>query len=177
MNLKKMNLKKWKIISVFIIFALSSLFHFIYEWFPNAITSILFPVNESIWEHNKIIILSFLVIAILEKCHYKKEKNTIFAGVVSALLCCILVMTIFTPIYLYILKCNDNMIVTFITFFVSIGISTYINYKLLNQNYNPKLEKLAIVLWLLIFILNGILTYYPPEFSLFYDFNKNIYGR
>ncbi len=173
----KLNLKKWKIISVFLIFALSSLFHFIYEWCPNILTSLIFPVNESIWEHNKIIFLSFLVITLLEKYYYKDTKNVLYAGVLSTLLCSILVMVIFTPIYLYILKTNDNIIITLIIFFISICISTYFNYKLLNQQYNPQKEKIAIMLWLVIFILNVILTFYPPHNSLFYDFRKKIYGR
>ena len=51
-----MTLKKWKIISCIGIFLLSVLFHFIYDWFPNFFTSLFSPVNESIWEHNKIIV-------------------------------------------------------------------------------------------------------------------------
>lgn len=173
----KLNLKKWKIISVFLIFALSGLAHFIYDWFPNIFTSIIFPVNESIWEHNKIIILSFFIITLLEKSYYKKEKNVIFAGILSALLCCILVMLIFTPIYFYILKYNDNIIVTFIIFFICICLSTYFNYKLLNQPYQKKKEKTAIFLWLFIFLFNGLLTFYPPNLSLFFDFTNHKYGR
>lgn len=172
-----MNLKKWKIISIFLIFGLSGLSHFIYDWFPNPLTSLIFPVNESIWEHNKIIIFSFLIIALLEKCYYKNSKNTLYAGILSALLCSILVMLIFTPVYFYILKLNDNIFVTFIIFFICIALSVWFNYKLLNQSYNSNKEKIAIILWLITFIINGILTYYPLHISLFYDFNKNIYGR
>ena len=64
-----MTLKKWKVISVILIFLFSSLFHFIYDWFPTFFTSLFFPVNESIWEHNKIIVMSFLVLAIFEKLY------------------------------------------------------------------------------------------------------------
>lgn len=171
-----MTLKKWKIISVFLTFGLSGLFHFIYKWFPNFITSIFFPVNESIWEHNKIIILSFLMIALIEKIYYKDKKNCLYAGLMSSIFCCITTMLIFTPIYLYILKTNDNMIVTFLIYFITISGSTYINYKLLQEDYNTKKEKIAIFLYLFIFLLNGILTYYPLHNSLFYDFEKRIYG-
>ena len=59
-----MTLKKWKVISCIGIFLLSALLHFIYDWFPSFFTSLFFPVNESIWEHNKITIkkekMSFL---------------------------------------------------------------------------------------------------------------------
>ena len=60
-----MTLKKWKVISVVGIFLFSALLHFIYDWFPNFFTSLFFPVNESIGEHNKIIVGSFLFWAII----------------------------------------------------------------------------------------------------------------
>ena len=171
-----MTLRKWKFISVLLIFLLSALFHFIYDWFPNFFTSLFFPVNESIWEHNKIIVVSFLVLAIAEKLYYKKEKNVIFAEVLSSLVCMILVMLIFTPIYLYILKTNDNMFITFAIYIFAISISQIISYKLLQKEYNPKLEEFGVILFVIFFLINIIFTYYPPKLALFYDFVYKIYS-
>ncbi len=172
-----MTLKKWKIISVFGIFLLSSLLHFIYTWWPNFFTSLLFPVNESIWEHNKIIIGSFLIWSILEKIYYKDRKNTLWAGFVSSLVCALLVMVIFTPIFYLVLKTQDNIIVTFIIFFIAIAISQYLNYLLLNKTYDKNLERYAIIGFLGVSILNAFLTYYPLDLGIFYDYGKGIFGR
>ena len=171
-----MTLKKWKVISVILIFLFSSLFHFIYDWFPTFFTSLFFPVNESIWEHNKIIVMSFLVLAIFEKLHYKKRKNVIFTECISSLACMILVMLIFTPVYLYILKTNDNMIVTFAIYIFAIIISQIVSYQLLNKEYNPKLEEFGVILFVIFFLINIIFTYYPPKLALFYDFVHKIYS-
>ena len=164
-----MTLKKWKFISVLLIFLLSALFHFIYDWFPNFFTSLFFPVNESI-------VVSFLVLAIAEKLYYKKEKNVIFAEALSSLVCMILVMLIFTPIYLYILKTNDNMIVTFAIFLFAISISQIVSYHLLQKEYHPRLEELGVILFVIFFLINIIFTYYPPKLALFYDYMNQIYG-
>ena len=59
-------MKKIKIIGIFIIFILSVIFHFLYGIFPNYLFSILFPVNESIWEHMKLIVTSTLVFSIFD---------------------------------------------------------------------------------------------------------------
>ena len=171
-----MTLKKIKIINVVIFFLLSFLWHFMYDWLPCFLTSIFFPVNESIWEHNKIIVVSFLVLAIAEKLYYKKEKNVIFAEVLSSLVCMILVMLIFTPIYLYILKTNDNMIVTFAIFLFAISISQIVSYHLLQKEYNPRLEELGVILFVIFFLINIIFTYYPPKLAIFYDYTNKIYG-
>ena len=171
-----MNLKKIKIISAITIFLLSALFHFIYEWIPNTLTSLFFPVNESIWEHNKIIVGSFLIIAIIEKIYYKNKKNTIFSESISAIICSLLVMIIFTPIYLYILKTNDNIIITFIIFIFAIIVSQIASYYLLKKEYNPKLEKIGITIFIIFILINIIFTYYQPKLPLFYDYTHKTYG-
>ena len=88
----------------------------------------------------------------------------------------ILVMLIFTPVYLYILKTNDNMIVTFAIFILAIIISQIVSYKLLQMEYKPKLEELGVILFAIFFLINIIFTYYPPNVALFYDFTNQIYG-
>ena len=34
--------------------------HFVYQWWPNAVTALFSPVNESLWEHIKLIFWPFL---------------------------------------------------------------------------------------------------------------------
>ncbi len=88
----------------------------------------------------------------------------------------ILVMLIFTPVYLYILKTNDNMIVTFAIFILAIIISQIVSYRLLQKDYNSKLEELGVILFVIFFLINIIFTYYPPNVAIFYDYTNKIYG-
>lgn len=69
-----MSLKKIKIISIFGIFVLNFISHFLYEWMPNTLFSIFFPVNESIFEHMKMISTSILIYSIIEYIILKKQK-------------------------------------------------------------------------------------------------------
>ena len=39
--------------------------HFVYPWWPNAVTALFSPVNESLWEHIKLIYWPFLGAALL----------------------------------------------------------------------------------------------------------------
>ncbi len=39
--------------------------HFIYEWMPNAVTALFSPVNESLWEHVKLVFWPFLGAALI----------------------------------------------------------------------------------------------------------------
>ena len=70
-----MNLKKIKVIATICIFIISFLSHFAYNLFPNIIFSFFFPVNESIWEHMKILFTSTLIYGIVD--YYLLKKNNI----------------------------------------------------------------------------------------------------
>ena len=68
------------------------------------------------------------------------------------------------------------MIVTFGIFILAIIISQIVSYKLLQKEYYSKLEELGIILFVIFFLINIILTYYPPKVALFYDYTNKIYG-
>lgn len=171
----KLNQKTWKKISPIIIFLLSAILHSIYELFPNFITALFFPVNESIWEHNKIIIESFLIWMLLDKLFYKK-KSSITSNAIAALTCSILVMTIFSFVFFIILNKKDNMIVTFIIYFICIWISQLLNFYLQKKDKVNKYNTIGIILWIIIISLNAYLTYYPLKTGIFYDYKNNNYG-
>ena len=68
-------MRKVKIIGVFVIFLLSFASHFIYKWIPNALFSIIFPINESIWEHMKLLVTPVLIFSLIEYIIYNKKRS------------------------------------------------------------------------------------------------------
>lgn len=98
-----MNIKKIKIISVFFILGLTILFHFLYDWWPNVIFSTLFPVNESIWEHMKLLYFGIIIYGIVEYFIMKK-LNLVFNKFllnlfITSYSSIIIYLAIFLPIY------------------------------------------------------------------------------
>ena len=61
-----MSIKLSHVIAVIGTIILSFVFHFVYDLIPNFVTSIFFPVNESIWEHMKLLYTSILVYGIID---------------------------------------------------------------------------------------------------------------
>lgn len=171
-----MNLKKLKIINIISLFALSFLWHFIYKWFPNTITSIFFPVNESIWEHMKIIFNSFVIISLLSIYICKKKNiiisNKYFEIFVKSLLGIIFYLIIFIPVYKLI---GESMI-----FSIGLMLLTYIlmetlGYKILNYK-ELNLGIPSIIAIIIMYIVFGILTYKPMHNFVFYDESYQEYG-
>ena len=151
-----MNFKKIKIIGVFIIFALCFPLHFLYDWFPNIISSIFLPVNESIWEHMKLIITSFLLYSIIE-----------------TLIGIILYLLIFLPIYKII---GENMIISIALLFIIIITEQIISY-FITISKEIKGEKIIGTIGIIIvYIIFTVLTYFPIENYIFYDVTTNSYG-
>jgi len=173
-----MNIKKVTIISVFAIFALSFLSHFMYEWFPNIFTSIFFPVNESIWEHNKMIFTTMMIWGLIEyfiiSNHGKKNFPT--ALLVSTLVTILTNTLIFTPIY-YLMDKQDNIILTMVIYIISIIIGQIVSYKILkSDNTYKNLNTISLISIPIIFTIFGLLTYYPIKAGIFYDYPNNKYG-
>lgn len=171
-----MNKKKLKIIGIILAFGLCFPLHFLYEKFPNFITSILAPVNQSIWEHMKILFGSILLSGVIQKIIVLTKKiktnNICFSNFVGAITSIPIFLIIFLPIY-YII--GENIIITIIIMFMTITISEIISYIIMNKK-DFKLEKKTIFLVIIIYIIFTILTYYPLKIDLFIDPKTSTYG-
>lgn len=116
-----MNLKKIKILGVFSIFGLCFLLHFIYNWIPNSILAIFVPVNESIWEHMKLIPTSFILWGIIDFILLKKYENFnnfLLQLFIVPVIGIILYLLIYLPLYNIF---GENMIISIVLLFIVIG--------------------------------------------------------
>lgn len=166
-----MNLKKL-IINTILIFLLCSLFHFGYDVFKNAVTSILFPVNESIWEHLKMIFTADLIFSIIASL-LKWDYCCFTKGFLRGLLTSIILLIIYLPVY-YLF--GEILIVTMIILIISIFLTEVLLAKLSIQKHHKKLNILGAFLLLTTYFLFYYLTYYPIENDLFYDHKNKKYG-
>lgn len=161
--------KLYGIAGTIFVLILGTLSHFFFEWSNNNFLVGLFaPVNESTWEHMKLIFFpmlfySLIVIPKLRRTH---------PGISSASLSGILLGTLLIPVifYTYTGILGQHFLVLDIgTFVLSTIAAFYTVYRLTlscgRQSYTPLLWA-AICLFTISFIL---FTYYPPNISLFAD--------
>jgi len=170
-------MKKIKIIGVFISFILSVVLHFIYGVLPNNIISVIAPVNESIWEHMKLIVSSTLLFSILEYFIYKKKdipyNNFILSYAISSLLGIIAYLLIYIPLNdIFGHKAYIAISLLFLILILVQIISYYImNYRKINYG-----NELGILIIIIIYFIFGYLTYHPPRINLFYDYMNKGFG-
>ena len=172
-----MNLKKSKFISTIGIFSLCFLFHFIYQWLPCSITSIFFPVNESIWEHMKLLFSAVVFYGIIDYIILKKFKikyNNFFTALfISALTIIPIYLIMFLPVYY---KLGESMVITIGIMLVAIIISQVISYKILKARDFDILNILSLILIIISYIVFAYLTYNPIKSELFFDTQEEKYG-
>lgn len=164
-----MSLKKLKILGVVLAFFIAFPLHFLYDKFPNFITSIFFPVNESIWEHMKIIFGSVLISGVIQKIIVIKKnlvyKNICISNIIAGLASIPIFLIMFLPVYSII---GENLPITIIIMLITFIISQIITIYIINKK-DLKQENMAILYAIIIYVIFGILTYFPPNIFLFID--------
>ena len=159
-------------------FLLAFPFHFGYDILPNQVSAIFFPVNESIWEHMKMLFTAYLWFGVIEYPllkHFRQDtKNEWFALWICSLLIIPIFLLLFLPIYSII---GEQMIVTIDLMFIAIAITKRIQFHLLEhvQDYR-NLNILTLILVVISYVIFALLTFYPPRASLFRDPQNDTYG-
>ena len=158
-------------------FLLCFVTHFGYDVFPNFLTSIFFPVNESIWEHMKMLYTTFLLFGIIEYLLLKKwhipHNNLLITIFTKALISIPIYLTLFLPIYY---NFGENMIVTFIILFISIFIVNVIGYFIEKLNEINYQKPISIIFMIIVYLFMIFLTYRTPHKDLFFDTKEEKYG-
>jgi len=159
-------------------------FHFFYNLSGNAfLIGLFFPVNESIWEHLKLVLVPITIFALVYSLLiYKKQKHMLnnFWYYLSN---CIIISMIIIPISHYTYKTIFKTVPDFVNiliYIISIIISFYYLYKKISMEYIYPSSKnknstgiLTITILYLVFI---IFTIYPPKLELFRDPITDTFG-
>ena len=172
-----MNYKKRIIIATIIMFIICFPLHFVYDLIPCSITAIFTPVNESIWEHMKIIVTSYLLYGIIDYMLLSKNgiirNNFLFQLAFVPILGVLFYLIVYLPIYSLI---GENMVVSIGLLFLIYIFMSIISYYFLMEENNKVLKIVSIPLIIIVYIIFTYLTYKPPKNYIFYDTVKEIYG-
>lgn len=154
-------------IVTFIEFLIGAILHFGYDIFPSAFMAIIAPVNESIFEHLKLVLYPMLLIDIfLWYRYYHKDKRLLtpmLIGIVVGMMSVVLIY------YFYHYGLGiDSLIADIILLFVAILIGNKVML-VANLHHWQIDERQVIVLVLIMIILFSILTFLPPDIPIFIE--------
>ena len=152
-----------------------TLLHFLYEWAPSTFTAALSGVNESTWEHMKLLFWPMFVFALIQSFFFKDYKNFLCVKLRGILLGLCLIPVLFYTYNGAIGPSPDWLNISI--FFVSAA-STYIyETKHLNENdavcNSPGVALSALFAIALLFV---VFSFYPPKLEIFKDPLTDSYG-
>ena len=172
------NNKKIVIINTITIFLCMFLFSNIYKLFPNFLTAALFPVNESLFEHLKLMFVSQIIISLVVYLIFKLKKikfNNYFLGLLlSTIFTIFLFFLIYLPIYN---RFGEGLVYTMIIYLIVLIIGNYIFYLIMSKTKDKfLLNSISLVLISLIWIILIYFTFNPRNTDFFFDTIDEIYG-
>lgn len=171
--MKSLNYKRFVWLGVPFVFIVGSLLHFAYDLFPNVIVSLFVPINESIWEHTKLIFfptvlwywLYFLFTPSIDKLSKPKWFTACVASVVSGI--------VLIPLFFYFYTGAfgiESLWIDIFIFFISVLLA-----QLIAMHFYKHAKGLKPVwsfnILLLIFAIYILFTFFPPSLPIFTDFS------
>ena len=171
-------MKKNSFINAILIFIISFPIHFLYELIPYFLTSIIAPVNESIFEHMKLIATSIffarMIIYFIRKKQRLSSDNYIFKSFLNVICTIVIFLIFYLPTYYLFI--GENMAITLILYFISLLISEAIFQVIWDVKLKHNYNLLGILLIVGLYILTTFLTYNPPRVDFFFDPQNKNYG-
>lgn len=170
----KISLKKFEIISTIFIIAIGALLHFTFEWSNNnPIIGTFSAVNESVWEHLKILFFPMLVTTIIGYFYYKDIPNYLCSKTKGILLSLSFIIVFF---YTYTGIIGTHFaIVDIISFIVAIIIGEIYTYKKIKSNI-PCNNLISIITLIILTFSFIIFTFKTPHIEIFKDPSTKTYG-
>jgi hypothetical protein len=146
----------------------SFIFHFMYEFLNNNVIVGLFtPINESVWEHGKLLVFPFLFYSIFEYFFLKPNSAKNYFAIKFFIM---IATTLLLPVLFYTYSgiLGYNLLVVDILIAVVLVLLSYVlSYIFINNDYNFKQAHIINGLGATLILLFFIFTFYPPNISWF----------
>lgn len=160
-------LKKSMLAGFFTVLSLGTLFHFVYGWTGNWFPAGFFvPVNESTWEHMKLIFFPMLLCSFF----LKKKLSPQYPCLSSALSAGILAGTFLIPVIFYTytgIIGTNYLVLDLLTFALSAAAAFFLSYRLTLSCEAKPWQTVLSSLVLILFLCFLLFTYLPPDIGLF----------
>lgn len=156
----------YQIFSFIFVSILGTLLHFTYEWSDsNQFVGLFSAVNESTWEHLKLIFFPTFLTIIIGYFYFTPNVSNFICAKTIGLFTSLLFTIIFFYTYTGILGTNIDFI-NILTFFMAVLLGEYVSYKLISKNFMCN-NKISVLLLATLFFSFLIFTFNPPQIGLF----------
>ena len=157
--------------------ALGTILHFLFDWTgDNNIIASISAVNESVWEHMKIMFIPLFLYGIFEYFRWGRDQMNFWCiKLTGILLTLIIIPTVYYTYTGALFESKDWINITI--YYVAAFIAYWVETKLWNQGKDCIIpNKVCFFILILILIMFIVFTYAPPKIPLFQDPLTGQYG-
>lgn len=161
-----MPIKKFLIFSFIFTSILGTFLHFTYELSGNNVIVALFsPINESVWEHLKLLYFPMLITTLIGTYYYRNDISNFLCSKTIGIIVALFFTVSFFYTYSGILGKNIAVI-DILTFYIAVFFGEYVSYKLMKKplKCNNGVAIVVLAILLLCFIL---FTFNTPDIGIF----------
>lgn len=171
----KKSIPSWQIAG-FVFTAITGTFlHFLFDLTGGSVWSALFSaVNESIWEHMKLLYYPMVIVAVAEYFLWGKEYDSFWCIKLMGILVGIAVIPVIYYTYTGILGISADWF-NITIFFIAAGLVYWLETKLFQKDFTCRFPP-ALSVIIMIAVTFIVLTFVPPQIPLFQDPISGTYG-
>ena len=172
----KQSISLWQWMGFAVTSFLGTILHFLYEWTgENLWSALISGVNESTWEHMKLLYFPMLIYALIQSRFFPDRKDFWCVKLVGVAVGLLLIPMLFYTINGSFGKSPDwiNIAIFFVAAAAAYLVETYLYNNALLKCPHPRLAFFVIVLIGILFV---VFTFIPPQIPLFLDPVSGKYG-
>ena len=173
----KKSIPFWQMVGFIFTGILGTLLHFLFDWTGGSMVAAFFSaVNESIWEHMKLLYYPMLVFALMEYRAWGREQGSFWCVKLVGFLFGLALIPVIYYTYTGLLGVEADWF-NIAIFFIAAAAAFFMETKLFQKNFACPLGPAAsFALILLIAALFTVLTFAPPHIPFFRDPVTGTYG-
>lgn len=170
-------LLKYEIIGFLFVSVIGTLCHFVYDWTnKNPVVGLFVPVNESPWEHLKLIFFPYFIYSVFESIKLTKDKFYIYTSkLIGVLVGIFMLLAVF---YICTGVTGKNIsAVNIISFFIGVASAFIVSYFLINNSFGGSVSNtISVICFIILALLFMFATKFQLEIPFFQDPQTKLYG-
>lgn len=171
----KVKVRNYQIASSIFVSILGTLLHFTYKLLgENIFIASFSAVNESVWEHLKLLFFPMLLTTIIGCFYIAKYVPNFLCTKTIGIITSMLFIIIFFYTYTGIIG-KSIVFIDIASFFVAVILGEYLAYRLMISNFKCN-NIIAIIILTIILISFIVFTFFTPQIEIFKDPVTNQYG-
>jgi hypothetical protein len=170
------SLRRVEVVGTLAVVLAGALWHFVYDWSGGSpLVAAIAPVNESVWEHLKLVVIPVAVLGWVE-ARWADRSRLWWAKCVAVATACAFIVAVFYT-YTGAFGVESILVVDILTFVGAVTLGQLLSYRILSApRPAPVPARVSLTALLLVVIVFAVLTFVPPHIPLFEEAATGTYG-